>query len=162
MKTFCLIVTVRNVDGWQAFNVEAESAEEAVARFKAEGGEFSHQELEITDLAEPHLEDVVEVDATPDPRELGLALEPVDRESPGVVSRAEMFLASALVHLVEALDAQNSHAQDVDVAAAQTAIQQEDAQHVLEVCRRAALLPVPRNPTRVFETLGMEVESDGQ
>jgi len=45
-----VIVPVLAVSGYQIFSVEAATEEEAVQKWKDEGGEFVSEEVEVTDL----------------------------------------------------------------------------------------------------------------
>lgn len=49
-------------DGIQVWKVLADSEEEALQKFKKEGGEFQFEELEVTALGDPH---ITEVDGKP-------------------------------------------------------------------------------------------------
>ena len=151
MAWFSVVVSVDSVRGTQTFSVEADSPADALGLIKAGEGEITAEELEVQSLWEFHLEDVEEVESPPPP--LGL-------ESP---TQAEILLASAVVHLVEALDGLRHlglHAPDsteMDMAAAKTALDQEAAHRVLVLCHQTALLPVPRDHGgTVHQFLGLE------
>lgn len=51
-KIFRVYVEVECVVGCQAFDVYADSEEEAKKVFEAKGGEFSHEDLEVQNLGE--------------------------------------------------------------------------------------------------------------
>lgn len=58
---YLITLDVITASGFQQFSVEAESPEEALAKFQNGGGLFEDQEVEVTELRTPSLADVQEV-----------------------------------------------------------------------------------------------------
>lgn len=53
---------VTHAVGWQAFRVQAESEEEALALLRKGKGEFVCEEVEVQDLGEPEIVDTQEIE----------------------------------------------------------------------------------------------------
>jgi hypothetical protein len=53
MKEYFLEVPIKSASGYQSFKVRAISEAEALAKFKSEGGEWTHEDIEVTSLGEP-------------------------------------------------------------------------------------------------------------
>ncbi len=52
-RIFRVFVEVEAVTGWQAFDVRADSEEEAIKVFEKDGGEYAEEELEVQNLGKP-------------------------------------------------------------------------------------------------------------
>lgn len=61
MPKFLITTGVVSASGWQLWEVEAETIEEARKKFDAEGGDFVEEEIEVTDIAFESIEHKDEV-----------------------------------------------------------------------------------------------------
>lgn len=55
MKKYILSTAIENASGIQRWTVDANSPEAALKIFKAHGGEFLDEEIEVTSLCEPEV-----------------------------------------------------------------------------------------------------------
>lgn len=60
VKNYLVLVTVNRAEGHQVYRVKARSPKDAIQQYEKDGGEFVEEEIEVTDLCEPHIADVLE------------------------------------------------------------------------------------------------------
>ncbi len=58
-----ITVRVEKAEGWQQFTVEAANEKEAARKFKSGEGEFVDQEVEVTKIGEPDVEEFGDTDS---------------------------------------------------------------------------------------------------
>lgn len=62
MPKYNITVGVHNVQGYQVWELEAGSPEEALELYNSGAGDVVHEELEVCSLDEAHIDNVEEVD----------------------------------------------------------------------------------------------------
>lgn len=58
MPKYQLTRSVQSAQGYQVFEVEADSEEEAFAKFQQGEGDVVHEEIEVTDLGDWSIDDI--------------------------------------------------------------------------------------------------------
>lgn len=61
MNRYTIVCSVAAASGWQEYTVDAETEEEALAKFEKKGGTFVDEEVLVDDLGEPEVTNVITI-----------------------------------------------------------------------------------------------------